>query len=112
MVKVFTELPREGLITIYADLVQRLYHEAFSVEAKCNIMFALLDAFALRFGADVELARLKRALNERVWAQWHRSQTIQLLFRSLAGWQVLTPRHPAEVMPEPRAVAAGACLTR
>src|ERR1039457_2911029 len=59
MLNVFAEVP---LIGIYADLVQRLYREAFSAETKCSITFALLDAFAVKHGAEVELVLLKRAL--------------------------------------------------
>ena len=59
--KVFTELRREGLITIFADLVQTLYRKAFSAETKCNIMFALTGRVSLEIRADVELVRSRRA---------------------------------------------------
>jgi hypothetical protein len=62
MLKILAQIARDGLIGIYADLIQRLYREAFSAETKCNITFALLDAFAVRYGAEVELLMLRRAL--------------------------------------------------
>jgi tetratricopeptide (TPR) repeat protein len=62
MLNVFAEIPRDNLIGIYADVVQRLYREAFSAETKCSITFALLDAFAVKHGTESELVLLKRSL--------------------------------------------------
>ena len=62
ILKVLEEIPRENLIGLYGDLVQRLYREAFRAETKCRITFALLDAFAVKHGAESEFVLFKRAL--------------------------------------------------
>src|SRR5260370_9372122 len=62
MMKVFTDITGESLVRVYADFIQRLYREALSPETKCLITCALLDAFALKHGAEVKLLGLNRAL--------------------------------------------------